>query len=269
MAAPYSKYSAVVNKGVHGGQSMRDKITPLPQPIKDPVPGKKQPGGGASENRSGMKYWMQQMEAPITADIGLSEQERQSIYNLARRQNQSATNAAAEEMLGAMGGRGFRAGDSGIADTAIGKIYGEGAERLGQVGTQTAIEEAKDRFAQNAQLANLNLQRLQGGGSLAAQLKQAQLAGAQLGLSRDQMEQQQRQWEDELGLKRDQFGFDKTKWADEYGLANQQFGLSESQFKDAKERGLMDDLMRWITSMRGSEGEAWGDYNRGHTSANG
>lgn len=148
-------------------------------------------GGGTEpiinpNSPTGMKYWMQELTTPVTADIGLSEPERQGIYNLARRQIQSGTNASAAELEGKMGGKGFRAGESGIADTAIGNIYSQGAERLGQVGLQTSIEEAKNRFAQNLALSQLNQNRLLGGGDLSAKLKANQIAGGGLRLGRDQ-----------------------------------------------------------------------------------
>lgn len=139
--------------------------------------GKRQPpqirggggGGGTPDpnNPQNLSYWEQGLSTPITADVGLSDQERRGIYNLARRQTQGATNAAAGEMEQKLSGKGFRAGESGIADTALGQIYSKGAEQLGSFGQQIASQEAKDRFAQNMELNNANLGRLTGGGGLA------------------------------------------------------------------------------------------------------
>jgi hypothetical protein len=80
-----------------------------------------------------------------------------------------------------LGGQGFIPGESGIADSALGKIYSGGAEQLGAFGQQMASKEAADRFAQNMDLNNANLQRLTGGGQLAlGELQSANtLAGVQ------------------------------------------------------------------------------------------
>ncbi|MCK7532340.1 MAG: hypothetical protein MZV63_15570 [Marinilabiliales bacterium] len=48
-----------------------------------------------------------------------------------------------------MGGAGFRAGESGIADSALGQYYANAAEKQGQSATQMAVEEAKNKFMQN------------------------------------------------------------------------------------------------------------------------
>ena len=114
-----------------------------------------------------LSYWQQGLSTPITADIGLSDEERQGIYNLARRQSQGATNAAASELEQKLGTKGFRAGESGIADTALGQLYSKGAESLGQFGQKAALSEAENRFGQNMELSNANLNRLTAGGQLA------------------------------------------------------------------------------------------------------
>lgn len=87
--------------------------------------------------------WMGKLEA--TPEGGLTDEERQRIYNLNRRQIQGATNAAAGELERSLSGRGFRGGESGIADTALAGVHMAGAERLGQASTQLAMEEAKRR----------------------------------------------------------------------------------------------------------------------------
>jgi len=84
-------------------------------------------------------------------------------FNLAREQIQRGTGIEAAQMQKYMGGKGFRGGESGIADTALGRIARGGAERL-----STASQQIAESEAERAQgYAGLNLQRQLGGGGLA------------------------------------------------------------------------------------------------------
>jgi hypothetical protein len=185
-----------------------------------------------------MAYWQKNLATPITAEIGLSDQERQGIYNLARRQGQGATNAAAGELEQKMGGRGFTAGDSGIADTALGKIYGAGAEQLGAFGQTIALDEAKNRFAQNMDLSNANLNRMSTGGNIALgqfssenQLRAAQAqASAQVQAARIGAESDTAR----LALDKEKFAEDTRRYgldaAEEIRKYNQNFGENQRQY---------------------------------------
>jgi len=84
-------------------------------------------------------------------------------WNLARGQIQGATKLEAEQMKTYMGGKGFRGGESGIADTALGRVARGGSERLSEASRMIALSEA-DRAQQYEMM---NLQRLLGGGQLA------------------------------------------------------------------------------------------------------
>ncbi len=155
-----------------------------------------------------MSYWLDQLKEPVDEQIGLTEDERQGIYNLGRRQMQGAYNTAAETMREKMGGRGFRAGDSGVADTAVGQIISQGAERLGAYGQEIAVGEAKNRFQQKATIAQLNQQRLLGAGGLENQANQIAASSAAARAAQ------------KLASKR--FRFDKRRWRNEFGASQQQ-----------------------------------------------
>lgn len=131
-------------------------------------------------------YWLGELSKPTEqTPIGLSEQERSSIYGLGRTQIQGATRASAEAMKEFMGGKGFRAGESGIADTPIAGIMRGGQQQLGDFATSMAAQEAKDRFAQRFQLSQLDQQRLLGGAGIAGGLETANIgAQATLGAAR-------------------------------------------------------------------------------------
>jgi len=86
------------------------------------------------------------------AQVGLSPEENQRIYNQARINFTGAMRQGTEEMSGLMGNRGFVPGQSGIADAAIGKVYAGGLRDLGGVMQGIATDEAKNRFSQAFQL---------------------------------------------------------------------------------------------------------------------
>jgi len=90
------------------------------------------------------------------AQVGLSPEENQRIYNQARINFTGAMRQGTEEMSGLMGNRGFVPGQSGIADAAIGKVYAGGLRDLGGVMQGIATDEAKNRFSQAYQLDQMN-----------------------------------------------------------------------------------------------------------------
>lgn len=90
--------------------------------------------------------------------IGLSERERTDIFNVGQGQIQTATDVAMEQMREIMGSRGFRAGESGIADTILGSIAKEGQRTLSQFGKEMSIDEARRRFQEALAKAGFGLQ---------------------------------------------------------------------------------------------------------------
>ena len=98
----------------------------------------------------------------LTEPIGYQDRSQQR-YNIARGFIQSGTRTAMEQAKTYMGGRGFRGGESGIADTALSRIATGGAERLSRAGLEIGESEA----ARRQQYEMMNLQRMLGGGQLA------------------------------------------------------------------------------------------------------
>ena len=125
--------------------------------------------GQNTQTGSGIQGTMQQSPyagflSGLAQPIQYQDQSQQR-YNLAREQIQGGTRMQAEQMRRYMGGRGFRGGESGIADTALGGVFRGGAERLGQASRGIEADEA----GRAQQYDLLNLQRQLGGGGLALQ----------------------------------------------------------------------------------------------------
>ena len=83
------------------------------------------------------QWYMQQLKKPV--DLGGTGSTSALKYGLARGQIQGGTRTAMEQARESMGGRGFRAGESGLADTTIAQIATQGASRLGEAYNQIAI----------------------------------------------------------------------------------------------------------------------------------
>ena len=119
-------------------------ITGVPAPAVQPTPafGGETFTGGAPQ--------------PGTTDY------QQAMYNLARGQIQGQTRTEAEQMKGLMGGRGFRAGESGIADTAIGNILRGGSERLGAQSRGMGLAGMQMKYGQEQDQMNMMMRLLSG-----------------------------------------------------------------------------------------------------------
>lgn len=96
---------------------------------------------------------------PINSVVGLSPEERQRIYNQARGNFLGTTGAAANSMINSLGGRGFVPGESGLADSAVGRVWSEGLKGYGDAMTGIATSEMKDRFNQGFALDQLRSQQ--------------------------------------------------------------------------------------------------------------
>jgi len=83
------------------------------------------------------------------------EDRSQQRFNIARGQIQSGTRTQLEQAKEYMGGKGFRGGESGIADTALGKIATGGAERL----SRAQLEISESEAAKRSEYEALELQR--------------------------------------------------------------------------------------------------------------
>ena len=146
-ASPYSRRKEQVY-GRPGGRPTGTTTTQTPT------------GSGIAEEMGQSPYagFLQQLTQPI--DYQDRSQQR---YNIARGYIQSGTRTAMEQAKTYMGGRGFRGGESGIADTALGRIATGGAERLGRAQAEIGESEA----ARRGEYERMNLQRQLGGGQLA------------------------------------------------------------------------------------------------------
>ena len=108
----------------------------------------------------------------INIPTGRSTQELQALYSQMRGQIQGGTATEMEQARTYMGGRGFRTGESGIADRPMAQIARGGQERLAGAAQGVYLDEANRRFAEQSQLAGLNLQRQGMGGQLGLQSEQ-------------------------------------------------------------------------------------------------
>ena len=81
------------------------------------------------------------------------------MYNLAREQISGQTAADQEYARTQLGGRGFRAGESGIANRALMDIRRGGAERLGTESRKMAMQGMGARYGQQQDLMNMIMQK--------------------------------------------------------------------------------------------------------------
>lgn len=182
------------------------------------------------------QWYMQQLKQPIRAGaVGLSPAEASSKYGLAKRQIRGGTQASMEMMKSKMGGAGFRAGESGIADSAMGQIASQGAEREGAAATQFALEDVNRAQELKAQTAGLNVQRATGAGQIGVGFAQA---GAQRAAARMAQE-----------TAAARLGWEQEKFKD--------YEMPYTQEKDAWGR-----LMQLYGSQTQGQDRAWGEYGQ-------
>ena len=126
-----------------------------------PRPGETTPTGSGIAPEMGQSPYASFLKS-LTEPIEY-ESRYQPRYNIARGQIQSGTRTALEQAKTYMGGRGFRGGESGIADTALGKIATGGAERL----SRASLEIGESEAARRAEYERMNLQRKTSGAGIA------------------------------------------------------------------------------------------------------
>lgn len=86
---------------------------------------------------------------------------QQAMYNLAREQIQGQTGIQSEQMRETMGGQGFRAGESGIANRAIQNIQRRGSETLSGMSRGMGLAGMQQKYGQEQDAMNL-MMRLYG-----------------------------------------------------------------------------------------------------------
>jgi hypothetical protein len=129
-----------------------------------------QPTSGA-DYTGAMTNAMNRLNTPLTMQTGLSDQERQGIYNQGRNQIQGAGNTTMEQMRTQLGNSGWVPGRSGIADSALGNIAMNTQNQLGTYAGNIATTEAQNRFANNMSLQGLNTQNALGANTIAGTLQ--------------------------------------------------------------------------------------------------
>lgn len=163
---------------------------------------------------------MGKLSKDISQPTGLSDRDRQGIYNLARRQQQGAVKTAMQSMQDKLGTAGWKVGDSGIADSIMAKMAMQGSEQLGQSAQQIALNERDRRFQEALGLGNLNLSRNLGAGSIGNLLSNTYLGQQGLGLNALQTAGGLEQFQKQLQQQQSQFGATQ-------GLANKKFQYAQ------------------------------------------
>jgi len=152
-----------------GYSDLLKKYQSVPQTVTSPgvsIPQPSTPFQPVTPELEGLKHSQEltqpfaQPEKPYSAgmDVGLSEKERTNIFNVGRGRIQTATNVAMEQMKETLGEKGFRPGDSGLADTILGKIAMKGQEELSGFGRQIEAQESVRRFMESLQKGKFGLE---------------------------------------------------------------------------------------------------------------
>lgn len=194
-----------------------------------------------------MKKLEGQMDAlatPLSMPVGSTALEKADIYNQGRSTIQGSTNAAAEAMREAMGGRGFTAGDSGIADRRLAGIYQEGQGQLGKLASDIAVNDINTRFSQGMDLNRLNLDRLMGQTKYADLLQSGDLARGELGLKAGAFGSGLEQFMKEFGLNKERVANENAAAMGNLSLGNRRLGLDEEQFQYGQEADAINMLMK-------------------------
>lgn len=174
--------------------------------------------------------------------IGLTGAESAAKYGLARRQIQGGTKAAMEQAKSQMGGAGFRAGESGIADAVMASIASSGAERLGAAATGQAVSEIERMDALRAQQSGQNLQRLTGAGQIGVGFAQAAAQRSAASAS--------------ARSAAERLAWDTRKY-EEYTHP-----AYEEQFQFSKEQDAFSRLQWLYGSQAQGQDRAWGEYGQ-------
>ncbi len=139
------------------------------------IGGQVTPPGGQATTGTGSGIQATQRQTPyagflseLTRPVGTPYQSQfKERAGLLREYTQGAYSTAAEGVREKLGAKGIRPGESGIADTAIGRIQKAGAEELTRGYRGLASEEGRREQEFKLGTAGLNLQRQLGGAGLA------------------------------------------------------------------------------------------------------
>lgn len=148
-------------------------------------------GGGTG---SGISQSMQQSPyasflSGLAKPIGYESQFQQR-FNVARGQIQGAGKIEMETAKKYLGGKGFRGGESGYADSPLASIARGTGERLTRATQQIGIDEA----TRKAEYDRMNLQRQTAGAGIALQGEEGAL-NRQFGYYRSKLDAETTQWQ--------------------------------------------------------------------------
>ena len=252
----------LTNFGLRETKTTEEQIKEIPQPQPTPQPEVRLPETYSPElealkNQLLGYNWFQgspyaeffrnimtQLATPETAPLGMTEAERQTMINMARMNIAAQTQAQINQILNTLGGRGFRAGESGQVDTALASIMRGGQEQLGQAITTLMLDEARRRAQQDLALRQLNLSRLTAIPEFASLLEQGDLNRIQMAL---------RALEAAGGLEQflKQFGLQKEQLAASQAATAAAQELRERQFQYQQEM----DALKLLLGLYGQETE--------------
>lgn len=183
--APFNRYSKVANRqpqvvkpfaspeldgmkhtrgiGAAGGRGEDPQARLL---NNEPISPEGTGGGGRWRNpeymgdrRTGLEKTIGGGYGEDTAPEWGTEEYQQGMYNLAREQVSGQTAADVEYARTELGGRGFKAGESGIANRALMNIRRGGAERLGTESRKMAMQGMGARYGQQQDLMQMMMQK--------------------------------------------------------------------------------------------------------------
>ncbi len=123
----------------------------------------------AGMNQSPSQTFISEMAQPIEIESGLNAPWYQQAFNRLRGNIQTGTKLNLAQMRKYTGGKGFRPGASGMADTLMAGVAREGSQRLTGAASGLAEMQTREGFNQKLSVEQLNLQRRLGAGGLAMQ----------------------------------------------------------------------------------------------------
>lgn len=205
------------------------------------------------------KGYMQQLATPLDLKAGLTPEQLAAQTNQIRSNIMGGTKAMMGQMENKMGGRGFRAGDSGFADTALAGVAREGQSRLSDALTTASLENARQEKANELQLAGLNTQRLLGAGQYGGLLENSRQSGFKnlfdaigTGGGLEQFEKNYGLQERQLGQAGANAAAAQDRWSQEFEYGKQQDALKLLMGFYGGEQGAQNDRYApyWNASSR-------------------
>ncbi len=175
---------------------------------------------------------IQQLTTPETTKLGLTDQELQAMINQMRGNILGTSQGLINMVAQQMGGRGFRPGESGLADAALSNIAQQAQQQLAGGIQNIMLDEARRRFEQDLALRNLNLNRILAATKFADLLESGELQRLGLGLQAGQFGAGLEQFAKELAAQQaaqaaaaqsaaDRLAWEKERWGKEFEYGQQ------------------------------------------------